>query len=34
MRVNDDVIGRGAKHRGNFAAKRLRIPIGLRRKKA
>jgi len=27
MRVNDDVIGRGAKHGGNFAAKRLRILI-------
>ena len=25
MRVNNDVIGRGAKHHGNFAAKRLRI---------
>ena len=27
MRVNDDVIGRGAKHHGNFAAKRLRILV-------
>ena len=27
MRVNDDLIGRGAEHRGNFAAKGLRILI-------